>query len=81
MSVEVDFKVFSVEAGSFARPATLDDGSKVTATVSGVIVQLVPDDPEAHGTVKLTLTGGDAAAAKDTFQVGGAIRAAFSVKE
>lgn len=81
MSVEVDFKVFSLESASFARPATLGDGSKVTATVTGVVVQLVPDDPEAHGTVRLSLTGGDAAAARETFQVGGAIRAVFSAKE
>lgn len=81
MSVEVDFKVFSVEAGSFAVPATLADGTVVTARVAGVVVQLVPDDVEAHGTVKLSLTGGDAAAARDVFKVGGAIRAVFSAKE
>lgn len=81
MSVEVDFKVFSVEQGSFAVPATLADGTQVSAQVVGVTVQLVPDDAEAHGTVKLALVGGDAAAARETFQVGGAIRAVFSAKE
>ena len=81
MSVEVDFKVFSLEAGSFAKPAKLADGTDVMATVAGVIVQLVPDDPEAHGTVKLALTGGDAADARETFKIGAGVRAVFSAKE
>lgn len=78
--LEVTFKVFSVDSQAAKVPAKLGDGTVVEATVPATRLQLVPDDAEAHSTVALLLTGGDAEAAKE-FQPGDRVVATFAKEQ
>ena len=58
--MKIPMKVFSIERSRRQAPATLLDGTQVTATIDCVEVQLVPGPGDDHGTMKLSLVGPEA---------------------